>query len=65
MNFVISVSDHIIWQNGGGNVLFGKNILVKKIFDQKLLFGGVSVVLSLSSALPPLLLFPGLHSSPH
>ena len=40
MNFVISVSDHIIWQNAaGGDVLFGKNILVKKIFDQKLLFG--------------------------
>jgi len=41
MNFVISVSDHIIWQDGGKkDMLFGKNILVKKIFfDEKLLFG--------------------------
>ena len=41
MNFVISVSDHIIWQNGGKkDRLFGKNILVKKkILDEKLLFG--------------------------
>lgn len=50
---------------GRKDVLFGKNILVKKFFLTKNYIWGVFVVLSLSSALPPLLLFPGLHSSPH
>ena len=40
MNFVISVSDHIIWQNEGKKYAFWKKHFGQKIFfDEKLLFG--------------------------
>lgn len=50
---------------GGGRCAFWKKHFGQKNFWPKTIIWGVFVVLSLSSALPPLLLFPGLHSSPH
>ena len=42
-----------------------KTFWSKNFFWWKIIIWGVFVVFSLSSALSPLLLFPGLHSSPH
>ena len=39
MNFVISVSDHIIWQNGGGMCFLEKTFWSKKFLTKNYYLG--------------------------